>query len=206
VASSILVRYKVKKTRRTLSALFSFIAKLPKTRYGVNRFDLDDDGVWELRHPALPNIDPDDFVFAAEYLESDDFGDQMDEAFAQCIAAWGVAEKLGMHDFMDHIIDKLERHIEPELLAIFIFATQVYGAGDNTGLLSQERLKDYLATYIAENWWIFLADDHLSGGFIEGIQKLPELERDIYARRMAALNERLDTEEDGSGDGDMDAR
>jgi len=132
----------------------------------------------------------------------------MGEAFAQCVAAWGVAEKLGMHDFMDHIVDKLERHIEPELLPVLIFATQIYEAGDAAAvLLSQERLKDYLATYIAENWWVFLADDHLSGGFIERIQRLPELERDIYARRMAALNERLDVEEDdGSGDGDMDVR
>ena len=182
------------------------------TRYGINYFDLNDDGIWELQHPALPDIDPDDFVFAAEYLESDDFGhrsprdgdgDQMEDAFVQCIAAWGVAEKLRMSDLMDHIVDKLERHIEPELQAVLIFACRIYESCD-TGLPSRDRLRDYLATHIAENWWIYLGDDHLSGVFIERLKRLPELERDIYARRMAALNERLNADEEGSEDAAMD--
>ncbi|CAE7216780.1 hypothetical protein HRS9139_07883 [Pyrenophora teres f. teres] len=180
-------------------------------RFGVNHFGLNDDGIYELQHPALPEIDPGDFVFAAEYLESGDFGhrnprdghdDQMQEAFVQCIAAWGVAEKLRMHDLMDHITDKLERHIEPELMAVFIFATQIYRA-EETGLPSQVRLQDYLATYIAQNWWIYLGDDHLSSAFIERLKTLPDLERDIYARRLVALNERLDAEKDGPEDGEM---
>ncbi|EDU51505.1 hypothetical protein PtrSN002B_001559 [Pyrenophora tritici-repentis] len=180
-------------------------------RFGVNHFDLNDDGIFELQHPGLPEIDPDDFVFAAEYLESSDFGhrnprdgddDQMQEAFVQCIAAWGVAEKLCMHDLMDHIVEKLERHIEPELMAVVIFAAQIYEA-EETPLPSQMRLKDYLATYIAQNWWIYVGDDHLSGPFIERLKTLPELERDIYARRLVALNERLNDAGDGPENGEM---
>ncbi|RMZ71523.1 hypothetical protein GMOD_00006646 [Pyrenophora seminiperda CCB06] len=182
-------------------------------RYGVNHFDLNDAGIWELRHPALPSIAPGDFAFAAEYLESDDFGHRdprggdsniKEEAFVQCIAAWGVAEKLRMTDLMDHIVDKLERCIEePELQVVTIFARQIYEAED-LGLPSQARLKDWLATYIAQNWWIYLGDDHLSGVFLETLMRLPELERDIYVRRLVALNERLDGDEEGDEDGELD--
>jgi hypothetical protein len=43
-------------------------------KLGINHFNHNGDGMWELQHPALTEIEPEDFVFAAEYLESDGFG------------------------------------------------------------------------------------------------------------------------------------
>jgi hypothetical protein len=166
-------------------------------RYGVNRFDHNDDGMWELRHPALAEIQPDDFVFVAEYLESDGFGhryprdgDEMDESFAQCVSAWVTPEKLGMSDMMDHVVEKLEGRIEPGMYDVLVFACQVYGSQD-TALPSQARLKEYLAMYIAENRLIYLDDDNLNSDFIKRLKKLPELERDIIRRRLPLLEERI---------------
>jgi protoheme ferro-lyase len=111
------------------------------------------------------------------------------------VSAWITAEKLGMSDMMDHIVDKLEALAEPELQSILVFACQAYSSQD-TVLPSQAKLKDYLATYIAENWWIYLLDYHLQSGFIEQLQKLPELERDIYRRRIPSLDERIKRNEE----------
>jgi hypothetical protein len=178
-------------------------------RFGVNFFDMNEEGMWELQHPALPEIEPRDFVFIAEYLESGDFGHRhpqggadMQEAFAQCVSAWTAAEALGMFDLMEHVIDKLDRLIEPGLDELLAFADLVYKSPD-FDLPTHERMKDYLATNIANNFWIYLEDDHLRGEFLEKLKELLELERDIYARRIAALNERLlagdedEVEEDG---------
>ncbi|CAI9635863.1 hypothetical protein GT037_000922 [Alternaria burnsii] len=173
-------------------------------RFGINLFDHNDDGIWNLQHPALVEIDPEDFVFAAEYLESGGFGyrypqdgGEMEEAFAQCVSAWFTAEKLGMSDMMDHVVEKLEGCIEPEMQDVLVFAYQVY-VSQNTALPSQVRLKDYLAMCIAENWWIYLDDDNLSSDFIEKVKRLPELERDIYQRRLPALLERLSGDQEDS--------
>ncbi|CAN9116040.1 unnamed protein product [Alternaria alternata] len=173
-------------------------------RFGVNLFDHNDDGIWNLQHPALVEIDPEDFIFAAEYLESGGFGyrypqdgGEMEEAFAQCVSAWFTAEKLGMSDMMDHVVEKLEGCIEPEMQDVLVFAYQVYVSQD-TALPSQVRLKDYLAMYIAENWWIYLDDDNLSSDFIEKLKRLPELERDIYERRLPALRECLSGDQENS--------
>jgi hypothetical protein len=164
---------------------------------GIQYFERNDDGIWELRHPRLPDIEPQDFVFVAEYLESNDFGHrhpsngkELDEAFAQCVSAWFAAVLLGMFDLMDHVVEKLKRFDEPGLYETICFAIKVYRSPD-TGLLSYEELKDYLATLIAQNWWIYLEDDHLRAAFVGILSKLPKLERDIYARRLEALNERI---------------
>ncbi|KAG9192050.1 hypothetical protein G6011_10784 [Alternaria panax] len=166
-------------------------------RYGVNHFGHNDDGIWELQHPALTEIEPEDFVFVAEYLESEGFGhrcpqegDEIEETFAQCVSAWITAEKLGMFDMMDHIVYKLERLPEPEMQTVLVFACQVYCSQD-TALASQARLKDYLAMYVANNWWIYLDDDNLSSAFIQKLKTLPKLERDVYHRRLPALEERI---------------
>jgi hypothetical protein len=160
--------------------------------------------MWELKHPDLVDIEPEDFVFAAEYLESGGFGHrhpqggkEMEEALAQCTSAWITAEKLGMADLMDDIVEKLERLEQPDLQVILVFASHVYESQD-TALLSQEKLKDYLAVYIAEHLWIYLGDDDLRSNFIERLQQLPELERDIYQRRIPVLDERIDGHQEDS--------
>ena len=170
--------------------------------HGVNYFDKNDEGIWQLQHPQLHEIQPADFRFIAEYFASDDFGqrhprtvDEMEEAYDQCVAAWGAAVKLGMHDLMDHIVDKLQRIEEPDLYRTLLFACLVYGAPD-TEFLACQQLKDLLATRIAEGWLVYLGDDHVSAEFLEKLKVLPELELDIYERRLPALRERIQQQED----------
>ncbi|KAI4955424.1 hypothetical protein J4E91_001284 [Alternaria rosae] len=172
------------------------------SKQGLLLIDHNDDGMWELKHEALVDIKPDDFTFIAEYLESDGFGhrnpqegEEMNEAFAQCVAAWITAEKLGMWDMMEHVAEKL-KGIEPEMLEVLVFGRHVY-AQDTTST-SQRYLKDYLAVYIAENWWIYFGDDHLRSNFIELLQQFPELEKDVYERRIPVLEERIDKKEEDS--------
>jgi hypothetical protein len=43
-----------------------------------------------------------------------------------------------------------------------------------------------------------LDDDNLSSDFIEKLKRLPELERDIYERRLPALRERLSGDQENS--------
>lgn len=177
------------------------------SKQGLLLIDHNDDGMWELKHEALVDIKPDDFTFIAEYLESDGFGhrnpqegEETNEAFAQCVAAWITAEKLGMWDMMEHVAEKL-KGIEPEMLEVLVFCRHVY-AQDTTST-SQGYLKDYLAVFIAENWWIYFGDDHLRSNFIELLQQFPELEKDVYERRIPVLEERIDQKEEDS-DTEMD--
>ncbi|KAH7380754.1 hypothetical protein BKA66DRAFT_531533 [Pyrenochaeta sp. MPI-SDFR-AT-0127] len=170
-------------------------------RTGIMHFTRNDEGMWILSHPALNDIAPEDFLYIVEYLESDDFGlknpegvEEVQEAFAQIISAWVTALRLGMTDLLDHILDKLER-LPSDMWHIMAFACYAYES-QKPCLPAQERLKDVLATDIAQNYWSYLEDDHLSKYFIERLQDLPELERDIYARRIVALDASLDSEED----------
>ncbi|KAF2852879.1 hypothetical protein T440DRAFT_22080 [Plenodomus tracheiphilus IPT5] len=164
---------------------------------GIMYFSMDDDDMFELKHPGLANVVPDDFAYIAEYLESDQFGhvnpqgvDQENEAFSQIVAAWTVAEQLGMTDLMDHIIDKLERLAPWDLWHVMLFACTVYGS---SGLLLpvQDRIKEVLARNIAENYFVFIEDDHLSVDFIQRLKDLPELDRDVTVERAAILDGRL---------------
>lgn len=180
-------------------------------RWGLNHFD-HIDGLRQLQHPALPNIDPSDFDFAAEYLESDGFGirfpygeAETSAAFAQCCSAWAAADQLDMHDLLDHIVDKLEcLIIDPHMRDVMRFASQVYDSFDDTDSPAHFRLKEYLTMFIASNWWVYIRDEALSEEFIDRLQQLPELERDIYERRMRALEERLGEEEDDDDEDDSD--
>jgi len=176
-------------------------------KQGLLLIDYNKRGMWELKHPSLFDIKPDDFVFVAEYLESDDFGhrnpqdgEEMTEAFAQCVAAWVTAEKLGMSDMMDHTVEKLER-LEPEMLEILVFCRHVYAR--ETTSISHEYLKGHLAVYIADNFWEYIKDDHLRSSFIELLQHFPELQQDVYERRILALKECVDQSQEDS-DTDMD--
>lgn len=177
---------------------------------GVMHFTRNEGNIWTLTHPGLVNIDPEDFAFVAEYLESGGFGlrhplgpEENDDAFAQCVSAWATADTLGMTDLMDHVIDKLEQRMEPELYDMMAFACRFYQDLSIT-LPVHERLRDFLATYLARNFWIYIRDDHLSSTFIDRLQALPELEHDIYVRRTVALRQQLqsdDGEEEQNDDG-----
>ncbi|CAO2647824.1 Nn.00g087460.m01.CDS01 [Neocucurbitaria sp. VM-36] len=177
---------------------------------GINHFELNDAGIWVLSHPSLSEIDPEDFIFVAEYLESKEFGhrspeggEEVQEAFAQNMSAWTAAVKLGMTDLLEDIVKKLERLAPWDMWDIMAFACHVFGS-PGPSLPAQDLMKDMLTTEIAQNFWVYLEDDHLSESFRQRLKELPELERDIYVKRIAALNVQLHTEEGESDNGDMD--
>ncbi|EUC37094.1 hypothetical protein COCCADRAFT_1876 [Bipolaris zeicola 26-R-13] len=163
-------------------------------RRGLNHFDYIDN-TWILRHPALRHINPADFDFAAEYLESDDFGIRLplDPLEQQGYAAWSVADRLDMHDLMEHVVDKLEG-ITPGRDEMMVFACRIFGKKGGGDLPGHYRLKEYLARFIAEDWWGYVRE--LGEWFVERLEGLPELERDVCEKRLEALNERLDREEE----------
>jgi len=176
-------------------------------KQGLLLIDYNEQGLWELKHPALVDIEPADFAFVAEFLESDGFGhrypqegEETNEAFAQCVAAWITAEKLGMWDMMEHVADKLKA-IEPGMLEVLVFCRHVY-AEDATSL-SQDDIRDYLAVYIANHWWTYWGDDHLRPNFMELLQQFPQLDKDVIERRRPVLEERIDQSQEDS-DADMD--
>lgn len=176
-------------------------------KQGLLLIDYNEQGLWELKHPALVDIEPADFAFVAEFLESDGFGhrypqegEETNEAFAQCVAAWIAAEKLGMWDMMEHVAEKL-KGIEPEMLEVLVFCRHVY-AEDATSL-SQDYVRDYLAVYITNHWWEYWGDDHLRSNFMKLLQQFPQLDKDVIERRRPVLEERIDQSQEDS-DADMD--
>ncbi|KAF1842403.1 uncharacterized protein K460DRAFT_359016 [Cucurbitaria berberidis CBS 394.84] len=177
-------------------------------RTGILHFAINEAGTWVLSHPGLAEIEPEDFFFVAEYLESGELGhkrpegeSQVHEAFAQNISAWAAAIKLGMTDLLDHIVDKLERLAPWDMWDIMAFACHVFESS-GPSLPAQQRMKDLLATDIAHNFWVYIEDDHLSASFVQRLKDLPELERVIYAKRIAVLKARLYGDQVGEDDGD----
>lgn len=175
-------------------------------RSGKNFFELNSDGVWELNHPELSKIELEEVDLVVEFLESNSFGyihpqgeEERQDCFVQITSASRAAEKLGMTDLMEHIVEKLERLAPWDLWNTMCFACLAY-AWPSPHFLAQERLKDLLATEIAQNFWIYIEDEHLSTTFIQRLKDLPELERDINARRQVALNTRLNSEDEGENE------
>lgn len=178
-------------------------------RFGINFFGYTGNKL-ELQHPALRRMVPEHFQLVAEYLESGNFGcrypqngDEYEEVFIQCGIAWFVAEKLGMSDLMDFVVDRLE-HIELGMYEVLAFAGKIYNspAADSP---SHDRLKDLLVTHIACNYWVYQGDDCLHSNFIGTVQSLPELDRDISQRRVSLLDEQAsaDDEDEPGEDGDQ---
>jgi len=160
-------------------------------------FGISDDGMYQLTHPGLADIDPEDFTFVAQYLENGSFGDRMineedsREGFAQCMAAWVSAEKLGMNDLMDHVVEKLEQLENRNLWDVLAFACLVYRS-PGISLPAQIRAKELVATDISLHYWDYVEDDSLSILFMERLKDLPELERDISVKRIPMLNAQLE--------------
>lgn len=158
-----------------------------------NYFEPIGENTWELIHPRLIDILPADFRWAAEFLSDGDFGhrdpddeDQVAETFAQCISAWKTAEILSMDDLMEHIVQKI-RAAQPwwDLWNVMAFACSIYQS--EVTLQAHNDLKALFSEYIAELYFIYLEDDHLSGTFLTRLKQLPELERDVLVKRIARL-------------------
>lgn len=146
------------------------------------------ENAWELTHPKLSNIDPEDFGFAAEYLTDGDFGHrqpdgeaQVAETFAQCMAALEVAQQLNMDDLQEHVIKKIQIAAPWDMYDAMAFACCVYSS---PGVPSEAcyQLRDMLSSYIAEHYTIYVRDESLREQFLDRIQQLPELGGDVHVK------------------------
>lgn len=104
------------------------------TLSGSNYFEPVGDNTWELVHPRLAEILPEDFRLAAEFLSDSSFGirdpeteEQVAEAFVECITAWKTAELLSMDDLLEHVVEKV-RSARPwcDPFNVMLFACFIY--------------------------------------------------------------------------------
>lgn len=175
------------------------------SRTGINHFTLNDDNIWELRHPQLAHVQLDDFQFIAEYLTDGEFGlrnpdgpDQNKEAIAQCVSAWDTAEKLYMDDMLEYIAEKvgfLQWDNEDVLtLAILVYRT------DGPSLHAHDMMKDWISAFLAHHFWAYIKDETIGHYFRKRLRRLPELERDVFEKRAASLRTGADPDEDVESD------
>jgi hypothetical protein len=155
---------------------------------------------WELTHPELVNISPDDFCFVAEYLENGRFGytdpedqEQFAEFFAQCMSAWRTAEQLKADDLLNHIVEKIhavhDMRDQWDLWNPVVFSCSIYQA--DLALDAHTELKALFSEFIAEYYHTYLADDHTGGFLLTSFRQLPELEKDVLAKRIDLLERQL---------------
>lgn len=155
-------------------------------------------------HPRLPEINPEAFNCISEYLTSADadFGhrspdeEDIEDAFAECIVAWKTADVLGMDDLLDHIVNKM-RALEPwwNDHIMMLFARNIYQTTDFM-TSAHTNMRNVLSSYIAMNFFNYMTEgSELRNEFVKCLKLLPQLERDIYSKRMESLNTQLEFEE-----------
>lgn len=158
------------------------------------------ENTWELTHPELANMSPDDFCFVAEYLSNGRFGysepedqEQFAEFFAQCMSAWRIAEQLKADDLLNHIVEKIhavhDMRDSWDLWNPVMFSCSIYQA--DLQLDAHTELKALFSEFIAEHYHIYLADDHTGGLLLNRFRQLPELEKDVLAKRIDLLERQL---------------
>jgi hypothetical protein len=157
-----------------------------------------------LIHPRLPEINPEAFNCISEYLTSADadFGHRspeerdVEDTFAECIIAWKTADVLGMDDLLDHIVNKM-RTMEPwwNDHIMMLFARNIYQTTDFMAS-AHTNMRNILSSYIAMNFFDYMTESsELRNEFVKYLKLLPQLERDIYSKRMENLNTQLELEE-----------
>ncbi|KAJ8111282.1 hypothetical protein OPT61_g6091 [Boeremia exigua] len=167
-----------------------------------NYFEPIGDNTWELVHPRLADISPEDFTWAAEFLSDGDFGhrepedeEQVAESFAQCISAWRTAELLSMDDLLEHIVEKMRgTQAWWDLWSVMAFACSIYQS--EVPLQAHRELKTLFSEYIADLFFVYIEDHALSGAFLTRLKQLPELERDVLMKRVSQLEARPQLQQD----------
>ena len=174
-------------------------------RSGVNHFSLNDSNVWELRHPALPTIDAEDFRSVAEFFTDGAFGvrfpenqEQNKEAIAQCVGAWDTAERLRLNDMLEHIADKVN-YLQWDNIDALAWATTVYDTGGPV-LDAHTAMRNWASSYLAHHFWPYIRDKNLSSIFRKRLRTLPELERDVFEKRFENLKAGVEQDEDEESD------
>lgn len=154
------------------------------------------ENTWELQHPRLSEIDPEDFKLVAEFLSNGYFGhkhpddeEQVANTFAECISTWRTAELLSMDDLLDHIVDKI-RATRPwwDMVSVMAFACSVYQS--EIPLQAHVEIKTMLSEYIAEWYDIYIEDDHLRSEFMTRLRQLPDLKKHVLAKILSQLDQR----------------
>lgn len=168
------------------------------TLSGRNYFNPIGENTWELIHPGLADISPEDFQMVAEFLSDGSFGtrnpdteEQVAQAFAECMSAWQTAEILNMDDLLEHVIDKL-RSNRPwwDLFDVMLFVCIIYGS--ENPLAAHNHLKPLLSEFIAEHYDVYIEDDYLRAGFMTRVKELPELRRDVHKKIVEQTERRLE--------------
>ena len=184
------------------------------SRTGINYFNLNDDNIWELRHPKLAHVELEDFQFIAEYLTDGEFGlripdgpDQNKEAIAQCVSAWETSEKLSMDDMLEHIAEKV-KFLEWDNEDVLTLAILVYRTS-GASLHAHEMMKDWISDFLAHHFWSYVKDETIGHYFRKRIRRLPELERDVFVKRAESLktgadpNKDIESDEGGPDDDEL---
>jgi hypothetical protein len=169
------------------------------------------DNAWELQHPHLTDIHPDDFKLIAEYLTDNDFGhrhpqgeEQVSETFAHCMSAWRTAELLGMDDLLDHIVEKMEATTEDwNMYNVMAFACNLYQPCDYP-LDAHDKIKGLLTGYIAEYFFIYIDADDLRAEFLDRLKQSPEFKHDVLIKVAGQPNHQQRAAEVDGADEDMD--
>jgi hypothetical protein len=168
---------------------------------GRNYFEPIGENTWELIHPRLGDISPEDFRMVAEFLSDGSFGirdpeteEQVAEAFAECMSAWKTAELLSMDDLLEHIVEKV-RSTRPwwDLFNVMLFVCFIYD--NEVPLEAHNDFKNLLSDFIAEHYDIYIEDDVLRAEFMTRFKQLPELKRDVLKKIVEQSEQRLGLQE-----------
>ncbi|KAH7139404.1 hypothetical protein B0J11DRAFT_477736 [Dendryphion nanum] len=156
------------------------------------------DNGWIFERPCLRGIDPEDFRFVTEFLWSGEFGfraietdDDRSQNLAQCVAAWEVAEKLGMEDLMEHVVKKILRSAPWKHEEILVAAGHIYNM-PGTPLPVYREMKDQVTDFIFRNYTEYIED--YCPSYIRTMHKYPELMADVYQKLAYQARTRVETQ------------
>ncbi|KAF2133300.1 hypothetical protein P153DRAFT_331916 [Dothidotthia symphoricarpi CBS 119687] len=187
-----------KEARNILKSYVDACPAFKRNFLGTSYLTTKGENGWALVHPSLRDIDPRDFEFIAQFLETRDFGirfpdsdEENTSAIAECCAAWDAAEKLGMEDMLDYIALKAQRLAPWGLAEVLWMAIAVYRTPDAASAVQGE-LRAMLSGYMAEHFWEYINDDSLGVVFQERVGLLPELGRDVHLMISTTLGRQIE--------------
>ncbi|KAF1978340.1 hypothetical protein BU23DRAFT_498278 [Bimuria novae-zelandiae CBS 107.79] len=154
-----------------------------------------EDGTPQLDLPCFRQFDPEDFRYVAEFLSTGTFGhtsvdeSNRDDVFVECAAAWPIADRLVLEDFLDLIVVKVRQTRPWHFEESWALAKIVYQE-EGSALDAYVAMKEMLAESIAENFYTMALQ--LGAEFLGPLQQLPELRRDVHKRLFDNAQSQLD--------------
>ncbi|PVI07325.1 hypothetical protein DM02DRAFT_648821 [Periconia macrospinosa] len=143
---------------------------------------------WSIEIPSLASMNPDHFKHVAKYLENDQFGpphitdENRVDAFTECAEAWVIADTLGMHDLLQHIVHKLNELVPWDPLEVLSFATIAFDDTNGGGILPEEHteLREMLAGFLADQYYRVLS--MLGMNFVKKMNEFPGMGEMIHTK------------------------